>query len=83
VLKTGLFSVNGALLGALWLLFPQVPLWAQIVATALGCARVMAFFFVPVMERMHAKKIALCALQPALRRRRVGRAARAHLFWRA
>ena len=34
VLKTGLFSVNGALLGALWLLFPQVPLWAQIVTTA-------------------------------------------------
>lgn len=55
VLKTGLFSVNGALLGALWLLFPQVPLWAQIVTTALGCG-VMAWFFVPVAERMHAKK---------------------------
>ncbi len=55
VLKTGLFSVNGALLGALWLLFPQVPLWAQIVATALGCAA-MAFFFVPVVERMHARR---------------------------
>lgn len=55
VLKTGLFSVNGALLGALWLLFPQVPLWAQIVTTALGCAA-MAFFFVPLAERMHEKK---------------------------
>ncbi len=55
VLKTGLFSVNGALLGALWLLFPQVPLWAQIVTTALGCAA-MAFFFVPLAERMRAKK---------------------------
>ncbi len=55
VLKTGLFSVNGALLGALWLLFPQVPLWAQALATALGCAG-MAFFFVPIAERMHEKK---------------------------
>ncbi len=55
VLKTGLFSVNGALLGALWYLFPQVPLWAQALTTALGCA-VMAFFFVPVAERMHEKK---------------------------
>lgn len=55
VLKTGLFSVNGALLGALWLLFPQLPIWAQAVATALGCAA-MAFFFVPVIERMHEKK---------------------------
>lgn len=55
VLKTGLFSVNGALLGALWILFPQVPLWAQIVTTALGCAA-MAFFFVPTARRMHEKK---------------------------
>lgn len=55
VLKTGLFSVNGALLGALWFVFPQVPLWAQIVATALGCAA-MAYFFVPVAERMHERK---------------------------
>lgn len=55
VLKTGLFSVNGALLGALWLLFPQVPLWAQALTTALGCAG-MAFFFVPIAERMHEKK---------------------------
>lgn len=55
VLKTGLFSVNGALLGALWFLFPQVPLWAQALTTALGCAA-MAFFFVPVAERMHEKK---------------------------
>lgn len=55
VLKTGLFSVNGALLGALWYLFPQVPLWAQALTTALGCAA-MAFFFVPVAERMHEKK---------------------------
>lgn len=55
VLKTGLFSVNGALLGALWYLFPQVPLWAQAAATALGCAA-MAFFFVPLAERMHEKK---------------------------
>lgn len=55
VLKTGLFSVNGALLGALWLLFPQVPLWAQITTTAFGCAA-MACFFVPLAERMHEKK---------------------------
>lgn len=55
VLKTGLFSVNGALLGALWYLFPQVPLWAQALATALGCAG-MVFFFVPVAERMHEEK---------------------------
>ncbi len=55
VLKTGLFSVNGALLGAMWLLFPQVPLWAQALTTALGCAG-MAFFFVPLAERMHEKK---------------------------
>jgi urea transporter len=55
VLKTGIFSVNGALLGVLWLLFPQLPLWAQALATALGCAT-MAFFFVPVIERMHEKK---------------------------
>ena len=55
VLKTGLFSVNGALLGALWYLFPQVPLWAQALTTALGCAA-MAFFFVPVAERMHERK---------------------------
>ncbi len=55
VLKTGLFSVNGALLGALWLLFPQVPLWAQALATALGCAG-MAYFFVPIAECMHEKK---------------------------
>jgi Tfp pilus assembly protein PilF len=55
VIKTGLISVNGALLGALWLLFPQVPLWAQALATALGCAG-MAFFFVPLAERRHAKK---------------------------
>lgn len=55
VLKAGLFSVNGALLGALWLLFPQVPLWAQLVATALGCAALVGFF-VPLAERMHAKK---------------------------
>lgn len=55
VLKTGLFSVNGALLGALWYLFPQVPLWAQALTTALGCAG-MAFFFVPVAERMHEEK---------------------------
>jgi urea transporter len=55
VLKTGLFSVNGALLGALWYLFPQVPLWAQALTTALGCAA-MAFFFVPVAERMHENK---------------------------
>jgi urea transporter len=55
VLKTGLFSVNGALLGALWYLFPQVPLWAQALTTALGCAA-MAFFFVPVALRMHEKK---------------------------
>lgn len=55
VLKTGLFSVNGALLGALWILFPQVPSWAQIVTTALGCAA-MAFCFVPTAQRMHEKK---------------------------
>lgn len=55
LLKTGLFSVNGVLLGALWYLFPQVPLWAQALTTALGCAA-MAFFFVPVAERMHEKK---------------------------
>ncbi len=55
VLKTGLFSVNGALLGALWYLFPQVPLWAQALTTALGCAA-MALFFVPVAERMHERK---------------------------
>ncbi len=55
VLKTGLFSVNGALLGALWYLFSQVPLWAQALTTALGCVA-MAFFFVPVAERMHEKK---------------------------
>ncbi|WP_395747148.1 urea transporter [Prosthecobacter sp.] len=55
VLKTGLFSVNGALLGALWYLFPQVPLWAQALTTALGCGA-MAFFFVPVAERMHEAK---------------------------
>jgi urea transporter len=55
VLKTGLFSVNGALLGALWYLFPQVPLWVQALTTALGCAG-MAYFFVPVAERMHEKK---------------------------
>lgn len=55
VLRTGLFSVNGALLGALWLLFPQVPIWAQILATVGGCAA-MAFFFVPVAERMHARQ---------------------------
>jgi urea transporter len=55
VLKTGLFSVNGALLGALWILFPQVPLWAQIITTALGCAA-MAFFFVPTAQRMHERK---------------------------
>ncbi|WP_395750418.1 urea transporter [Prosthecobacter sp.] len=55
VLKTGLFSVNGALLGALWYLFPQVPLWAQALTTALGCAA-MAFVFVPVAERMHENK---------------------------
>jgi urea transporter len=57
VLKTGLFSVNGVLLGALWLLFPQVPLWAQILTTTLGCAA-MAFFFVPLVEGMHEKKSA-------------------------
>lgn len=55
VLKTGLFSVNGALLGALWMLFPQVPFWAQALATASGCWA-MAFFFVPIAERMHEKK---------------------------
>ncbi len=55
VLKTGLFSVNGALLGALWYLFPQVPLWAQAFTTAIGCAA-MAFFFVPVAERMRERK---------------------------
>lgn len=55
VLKTGLFSVNGALLGAFWHLFPQVPLWTQALATVLGCAG-MAFMFVPVAERMHEKK---------------------------
>ena len=55
VLRTGLFSVNGALLGALWLLFPQVPIWAQILATVGGCAA-MAFFFVPTAERMHARQ---------------------------
>jgi urea transporter len=54
VLKTGLISVNGVLLGALWFLFPQMPLWAQALATALGCAG-MAFFFMPVVERMHER----------------------------
>jgi urea transporter len=54
-LKSGLIGVNGVLFGALWYAFPQVPLWAQLVATALGCAA-MAFFFVPVVERMHEKK---------------------------
>lgn len=55
VLKTGLFSVNGALLGALWGMFPQVPPWAQMATTAAGCAA-MAWFFVPVAERMHERK---------------------------
>lgn len=55
VLKTGLLSVNGALLGALWAAFPQVPLWAQIVTTAIGCA-VMAYVFVPLAQQMHEDK---------------------------
>ncbi|MBK8036764.1 MAG: urea transporter [Verrucomicrobiaceae bacterium] len=55
VLKTGLFSVNGALLGAVWMAFPQMPLWAQITATVLG-AVLMAKVFVPVAERMHQKR---------------------------
>jgi hypothetical protein len=57
VLKTGLFSVNGALLGAVWIAFPQMPLWAQITATVLG-AVVMAKVFVPMAERMHQKRSA-------------------------
>lgn len=55
VLKTGLVSVNGVLLGGLWHFFPQVPFWAQVAATAVGCLA-MAFFFVPVVERMHEKR---------------------------
>ncbi|MBL9182053.1 MAG: urea transporter [Verrucomicrobiaceae bacterium] len=55
ILKTGLFSVNGALLGAVWMAFPQMPLWAQITATVLG-AVLMAKVFVSMAERMHRKR---------------------------
>jgi urea transporter len=57
VLKTGLFGVNGALLGVVWMAFPQMPLWAQITATVLG-AVVMAKVFIPIAERMDQKRSA-------------------------
>lgn len=57
ILKTGLLSLNGALLGLVWIHFPQMLLWAQITATVLGSV-VMAKVFVPVAERMHQKRSA-------------------------
>lgn len=57
ILKTGLRSLNGALLGLVWINFPQMLLWAQITATVLGSV-IMAKVFVPVAERMHQKRSA-------------------------
>jgi|GEM_PF-564477 len=55
ILKTGLLSLNGALLGLVWIHFPQMLLWAQITATVLGSV-LMAKVFLPVAERMHQKR---------------------------
>lgn len=55
ILKTGLLSLNGALLGLVWINFPQMLLWAQITATVLGSV-LMAKVFVPMAERMHQKR---------------------------
>lgn len=57
ILKTGLLSLNGALLGLVWIHFPQMLLWAQITATVLGSV-LMAKVFVPVAERMHQNRSA-------------------------
>ena len=55
ILKTGLLSLNGALLGLVWINFPQMLLCAQITATVLGSV-LMAKVFVPMAERMHQKR---------------------------
>lgn len=55
VLKTGLFSVNGALLGSLWASFPLVPWWLQVALTAAGCA-LIAWLFAPTALGMHRSK---------------------------
>ena len=54
LLGTGFFGVNGALLGSLWVLYPEVPHWMRGVLTVAG-ALAMALFLVPVMRRLHRR----------------------------
>ncbi len=54
-LKSGLFGVNGVLLGYFWILFPEVPFWTALAGSVTGSIIVSAIL-APVMLFLHRKE---------------------------
>jgi len=59
VVRSGLFGVNGVLLGCSWTLFPEVPAWFKATATIAGAAA-MAAAMVPAAQWLMRRKSRLC-----------------------
>lgn len=59
VVRSGLFGVNGVLLGCCWALFPEVPVWFKATATIVSAAAT-AVAMVPVAQWLVRRKSRLC-----------------------
>ncbi len=55
LLKSGLFGVNGVLLGYFWILFPEAPFWIAAAGSITGSI-IVAAILAPVMSFLHRKE---------------------------